>query len=133
MTNRVTGQVRDLAPGQIFVFGSNEGGRHGRGAAAQARRQYGAKPGQGAGLMGRSYGIPTKDAKLNVLGLGRIRRYVARFLEDAAAAPHLHFLVTEVGCGLSGYQPADIAPLFAGARALENVSLPASFWAVLGG
>lgn len=129
---RTTGLITELAPGQIFVFGSNEGGNHGRGAAEQAKRMFGARTGQGKGLMGRSYGIPTKSSKLKVLSGRAIGKYVQEFTAFVRARPDLHFLVTEVGCGLAGYEPEEIAPLFREASALPNVSLPAKFWAALG-
>lgn len=133
MTSRTTGLISELAPGQIFVFGSNEGGNHGRGAAEQAKLMFGARMGQGKGLMGRSYGIPTKSSKLRVLSVRAIEKYVQEFTVFARSRPDLHFLVTEVGCGLAGYEPDEIAPLFREASALHNVSLPAKFWAELGG
>jgi hypothetical protein len=109
----------------IFVFGSNEAGRHGKGAALEARRNHGAIYGQGEGLQGRSYAIPTKDARLRTLPLDGISVYVARFKAFAASRPDLHFKVTPVGCGLAGYGPADIAPLFADAP--HNCDLPLLF------
>lgn len=51
-------------PDTVFVFGSNPEGRHGAGAAKTARLQFGAVYGQGEGLQGRSYAIPTKDLRI---------------------------------------------------------------------
>ena len=42
--------------------------------------------------------------------------------------PNMIFLVTEIGCGLAGYKPKDIAPLFKGVENLKNVKLPERFW-----
>jgi hypothetical protein len=109
----------------IFVFGSNEAGRHGKGAALTARQEYGAIYGQAEGLQGSSYAIPTKDARLRPLPLPAIATYVRRFLAFAQAHPELSFFVTAVGCGLAGYTPAQIAPLFVGAPA--NCTLPEVF------
>lgn len=109
----------------VFVFGSNEAGRHGKGAALYARTHYGALYGQGEGLQGRSYAIPTKSAILRTLPLPVIRIYVERFLAFAAAHPELQFEVTPIGCGLAGYKPADIAPMFINAPG--NCSLPGDF------
>lgn len=132
LARRTTGVVTAVAEGECFVFGSNEAGRHGRGAAAQARR-FGARYGVGEGPAGRTYAIPTKPADLRQrLSLDRIGRSVETFVAYAASHPDCIFLVTEIGCGLAGYEPADMAPLFAGAVPLSNVFLPASFWRVLG-
>jgi hypothetical protein len=98
----------------IFVFGSNLAGRHGAGAAFYARQNYGARNGQGEGLQGNSYAIPTKDENLVTLPLERISEHVERFKQFAREHPELQFSVTPVGCGLAGYSPDDIAPLFRG-------------------
>ena len=123
--------VKELAPNEVFVFGSNYAGRHGKGAAAQARK-WGAKNGQGSGLMGRTYGIPTKGYDLSrALPLRDIRREVDVFVALAATNPDLTFLVTEVGCGLAGYSVDQIAPLFKACMGLGNVVLPRDFVRVL--
>jgi hypothetical protein len=96
----------------IFVFGSNLAGRHGKGAALHARKHHGAIYGQGEGLQGNSYGIPTKGHRLEVLSLGGIYSSIMRFKNFAADHPELTFNVTPVGCGLAGYQQSDIRPLF---------------------
>lgn len=103
--------IKELKPNQIFVFGSNEAGRHGRGAAFTAKK-WGAKNGVGVGLMGQTYGIPTKDRNIKTLPLGKIRKYVEEFLEFAKGRPDLEFLTTNIGCGLAGFQPKQIAPMF---------------------
>src|SRR5215831_3276557 len=113
----------------IFVFGSNLAGRHGKGAALEARRRWGALYGQGEGRQGLSYAIPTKDGGLQTLPLTAINQAVFRFLLYAEEHPELSFEVTEIGCGLAGYRPEQIAPMFR--LASENVHLPASFMAVL--
>lgn len=109
----------------IFVFGSNLGGRHGKGAAYFARKKHGAKYGQGVGRQGNSYAIPTKDTLLITLDLPAIRAYAAEFLRYAAAHPELTFQLTAIGCGLAGYKPEQIAPMFANAPA--NVRKPPEF------
>ncbi len=114
--------VSPLAKPMIFVFGSNEAGRHGAGAALHARRFHGARPGQGVGLQGNSYAIPTKDGKLRTLPLAAISRYVESFLEFARSHPGLTFNVTRIGCGLAGYTDADIGPMFSAAP--DNCILP---------
>jgi hypothetical protein len=119
--------VADVMP--IFVFGSNLAGRHGKGAALFARQHHGAVYGQGEGLQGTSYALPTKDARLRSLPLEWIGYYVLRFLDFAQRHPDLTFHVTPIGCGLAGYAPAQIAPLFCAAPA--NCVLPPAFAAVL--
>jgi len=96
----------------IFVFGSNLAGRHGKGAALHARKHHGAIYGQGEGLQGRSYAIPTKDANLRSLPLDAITEHVATFLEFALSHPEMGFLITPVGCGLAGYCQDQIFPMF---------------------
>lgn len=54
----------ELEPNTIFVFGSNPEGRHGAGAAKIARKQFGAIYGQGEGLQGNAYALPTKDLRV---------------------------------------------------------------------
>lgn len=119
--------ITRLEANQIFVFGSNEGGRHGKGAAKQALG-WGAKWGQAEGLQGRTYGIPTKDSTVRrVLSIEEIKPYVDRFIQFAKEHSELEFLVTEIGCGLSHMKPKQIAPLFKEAMTLENVRLPERF------
>lgn len=88
---------------EIFVFGSNLAGRHGKGGALTARRYYGAIYGQAVGLQGRSYAIPTKDKHFRPLQLCIIEIYIQQFLEFAKAHPEHKFKLTPVGTGLAGY------------------------------
>ena len=118
--------IRTLAPGEIFVFGSNIRGFHAGGAAAAAMHHFGAVWGQGEGLQGQSYAIPTME------GIESLKSAVERFTQFAAEHPELRFLVTRIGCGIAGYTPATIAPLFRDCINLENVTLPADFWKMLG-
>lgn len=106
----------------IFVFGSNRAGVHGGGAARAAHQSYGAKWGQGEGLFGRSYALPTKDTHIETLSIGEVHQHVDRFLKFAEANPALRFAVTRIDCGLAGFNDAEIAPLFADAP--PNCELP---------
>lgn len=106
----------------IFVFGSNLAGRHGKGAALTALRHHGALYHCGWGIQGRSYGIPTKGLALEVLSLDVIATHVTTFIEYATAHPELTFNVTRIGCGLAGYTDSQIAPMFKGAPI--NCNLP---------
>jgi hypothetical protein len=119
--------IKTLGDHEIFVFGSNRGGRHSKGAALIAFRKFGARMGQADGLMGRSYAIPTKDRNLRTLPLVAIASGVAKFLRFAEKNPQHRFLVTQIGCGLAGYQPKDIAPLFFAHSIPVNVALPQAF------
>lgn len=99
---------------EIFVFGSNLAGRHGAGAALYARKHRGAIYGQGTGLQGESYGIPTKDESIRTRGLVEIEKSVMQFLRFAESRPDLTFDITPIGCGLAGYKRAQIKPMFEG-------------------
>ncbi len=103
----------------IFVFGSNLAGRHGAGAARYAYEKEGAVMGKGYGHFGNSFAIPTKNAKIETMPVIEINMFVELFLEYAKQNPQLEFKVTQIGCGLAGYTPADIAPMFIGGQ--DNV------------
>jgi hypothetical protein len=122
--------ITSLGLNEIFVFGSNLAGRHGKGAAKIAMDKFGARYGQGEGFSFLTYAIPTKGYQLEVLSLSDIKRYVDRFLAIAPIYPQFTFLVTPIGCGLAGYTPEQIAPMFKGCPA--NVALPACFLSYLG-
>jgi hypothetical protein len=115
----------------IFVFGSNREGRHGKGAALHARQHFGAVYGQAEGLQGRSYAIITKELRRGVspVTLGEVAWGVKRFLEFAATRPDLTFKVSNIGCGLAGFKPEQIAPLFYAHP--SNVQLTPEFQQVL--
>ena len=109
---------------EIFVFGSNLAGIHGAGAARYARENHGAIMGQGIGLQGSSYALPTKGVNISFMPLEDIGRHVAAFIQFTKIRPDLTFRVTRVGCGLAGFKDTDIAPLFRDALPLKNVRLP---------
>ena len=126
-THRITPDiVSELAEGEVFVFGSNLQGWHGGGAARAAYNKFGAVWGQGTGLQGRSYAIPTMQG-----GVETIEPYVTEFIAFAKAHPELFFYVTRIGCGIAGFRDNEIAPLFAEALGVENICLPESFVKVL--
>jgi hypothetical protein len=104
-----------LAKDTVFVFGSNLAGRHGKGAAKLAMKSYGAMYGHGIGIQGNSYAIPTKDEHLNVLSLEEIKRFADVFIEYTKQES-FYFYLTPIGCGLAGYTPQEIAPLFKGVQ-----------------
>lgn len=114
--------ITELKENEIFVFGSNLQGMHGGGAARLAYEKFGAIWGQGVGLQGQSYGIPTMHG-----GVNAIKPYVDEFIEFAKSHPELTFLVTRIGCGIAGFRDEEIAPLFKECIEIDNVILPRSF------
>ena len=124
-TRIIPSVIYSLAPNEIFVFGSNALGMHHAGAARVAYNEFGAEWGNGEGLQGQSYSIPTMEGEHNT------KLAIMRFTQYAKDHPELTFLVTPVGCGIAGYTPEEIAPMFKDAAYLENVYLPISFWKVL--
>ena len=115
-------RISKLKDNEIFVFGSNLAGAHGGGAARLAYRRFGAVWGNGVGLQGQSYAIPTMQG-----GVETIKPYVDEFIRFARERGELTFLVTRIGCGIAGFRDEEIAPLFRDAIDDENVILPKSF------
>ena len=117
---RVTPErITQLKDNEVFVFGSNLEGAHGGGAALLAWQKFGAIWGQGVGLQGQSYGIPTMQG-----GVDTIKPYVDEFISFARRHPELTFLVTRIGCGIAGFTNEEISPLFKEAHDIENIVLP---------
>ena len=114
--------ITELGDNEIFVFGSNLAGAHGGGAARLAYNRFGAVWGQGVGMQGQSYGIPTMHG-----GVEDIRPYVDEFVAFAKAHPEYKFLVTQIGCGIAGFTVDEIAPLFYHAIDCKNIVLPKEF------
>ncbi len=114
--------ISHLEPDDIFVFGSNLEGMHIGGAARVAYDKFGAKWGQGVGIQGQSYAIPTMQG-----GVETIKPYVDDFIELAREWDQNTFYVTRIGCGIAGFTDEEIAPLFDEAYDLYNVRLPKSF------
>ena len=119
-------RIQSLAPDEVFVFGSNLGGFHGGGAARAAMDKFGAVWGQGIGLQGQSYAIPTMQG-----GVETIKPYVDQFIEFALSRPDLFFYVTRIGCGIAGFTDEEIAPLFRSALSVDTIALPKSFHDIL--
>ena len=114
--------IRNLNAQEIFVFGSNLQGMHGGGAARVAVSKFGAIMGQGVGIQGQSYAIPTMQG-----GVETIQPYVDEFIEFDKAHSEYKFLVTRIGCGIAGFTDSEVAPLFKEALTVENIYLPESF------
>lgn len=120
-------RVTSLEANEIFVFGSTKGGAHRGGAAKLAVEKFGAVMGQGEGLQGQSYAIPSMLKTVE-----GIRPHVTKFLQFAAANPQWKFYVTKIGCGRAGFKEEEIAPLFVDAVNMPNIWLPQSFLTILG-
>ena len=118
--------ITSLGEDEVFVFGSNLAGNHAGGAARVARKRFGAIMGQGVGMQGQSYAIPTMQG-----GVETIRPYVDDFIKLAREWDQTTFYVTRIGCGIAGFTDEEIAPLFAEALPLYNVRLPESFVKIL--
>lgn len=114
--------ITSLGPDEVFVFGSNLAGNHAGGAARVARERFGAVMGQGVGMQGQSYAIPTMQG-----GVETIKPYVDEFIALAREWDQTTFWVTRIGCGIAGFTDEEIAPLFTEAFDLYNVRLPKSF------
>lgn len=129
--NFTPNNITSLKDNEIFVFGSNESGRHGAGAAKTAMK-WGAKYGIAEGLQGKTYVIPTVNASISdKLSIDKIKGYVNTFIDFAKSRPDLVFYVTEIGCGLAGHSHKNIAPLFKKVLDMENVVLPYKFYRLL--
>ena len=130
MYNRefTSGRISELKENEIFIFGSNLAGAHGGGAAWLAYKRFGAVWGEGVGLHGQTYAIPTMQG-----GVETIKPYVDEFIRFAKENARYRFLVTRIGCGIAGFRDEEIAPLFKVAIDVENIILPKEFVACLVG
>jgi hypothetical protein len=124
-----------MSRAEIFVFGSNLMGIHGKGGALCALKEHGAVYGRGVGRQGKSYAIPTKANPIETLPLVDINYYVADFIRYARNQLEFHpmtfYMVTPIGCGLAGYKPKDIAPMFRFAKFVPTIILPPAFIEIL--
>ncbi len=149
MKNRITPEkITILKHGQFFVFGSNMKGRHGAGAAKLALDKKWTEEGHWHGIYWNkhrteheiswgfealscgSWAIPTKGLNMDTLSIDFIKYFVDDFLNWNKKSNNV-YLVTEIGCGLAGYTPEQIAPLFRDAVDVKNIHLPQRFWDVL--
>lgn len=130
--------ITKLKPDEIFVFGSNLSGIHGKGAAKLAVDKFGAKRGQWFGQVGQTFAIPTRGKWIaskktfEPMDLGAMGERVYDFLNHAKCHPEFIFLVTKVGCGNAGFSTQQMGRLFALFGSIPgNVSLPKEFWAAV--
>ena len=127
-------KIESLMDHQIFVFGSNTEGRHGKGAALVAIEKFGAVYGQAKGLQGNSYAVITKDLtkpfneRMRSVSLESIQIQVNELIEFAKKSDYFTFFVTEIGCKHAGFKIREIAPMFTAAKNVENIYLPKRFW-----
>lgn len=122
--------IEELKKGEIFVFGSNMLGEHAGGAARIALEKFGAINRRAEGIQGQSYAIPTLDKELKKLPLEDIAYYIQSFLQYAYFNPNKKFYVTKIGCGIAGFEVAEIRHLFRelmDGDNLPNVILPKEF------
>jgi hypothetical protein len=121
--------IKELKENEIFVFGANRQGRHGKGAALLARNKFGAIYGQSEGLQGQSYAIITKELRKDYqpVSLQEVKEGVDNFIQFAKDNKHLTFYVVELGCNLAYFTVEQIAPLFKSATKLKNIYLPERF------
>jgi hypothetical protein len=104
--------IVNLDENEIFVFGSNEAGIHGAGAARIAFLKFGAEMGLGNGLSGNSYAIPTKDRNVETLPLDKVKSYIDEFIGFVLKHQNLTFYLTKIGCGLAGFTIEEIKNIF---------------------
>jgi hypothetical protein len=125
-------RIDSLEENEIFVFGSNCSGRHGAGAAYLAWNKFGAEMGVGEGLTGQCYALPTMDEFFRTLSLNEIREKIERFIRICKEHTEKKFLLTKIGCGIAGYSPSEIAPLFKDFLPFpSNLVLPREFHEIL--
>lgn len=120
--------ITKLEPNEIFVFGSNGRGVHGKGAAKVAM-SFGAVYGQAQGKQGQTYAIITKKdwRVMRSSTLQEIQDGLKVFMTYAKQHPELTFLVVKLGCSLGGYSVSEIAELFHSLVIPSNVVLPKEF------
>ena len=116
--------------GRVFVFGSNNLGIHGAGAAEYAHKNFGAAWGVGEGMTGCSYALPTKITPKIKMDFDQVAENIGKFLRFALQNPQMDFEVTKVGCGYAGHEERDILRLFEDAP--RNCHLPSDWEERLG-
>lgn len=113
----------------IFVFGSNPEGRHGAGAAKVARNQFGAIYGQGEGLQGNAYALPTKDLRvkenrgLRSISEVQIIQNIKKLYEVAKQNPDKQFKVAYRNtdqASLNGYTGLEMIDMFIKAGSIPS-------------
>ena len=121
------GKIEKLEPNQIFVFGSNTEGRHGKGSALIAKQKFGAKYGQSIGRQGQSYAICTKNLQAKFhpsINKENIIDQIKSLYVYANNNSHLEFFIAYSGTGtnLNNYSPSEMAEMFSYYDIPDNIS-----------
>lgn len=127
-----SGMIQNLAPNQVFVFGSNTQGKHGKGAALTAKNKFGAIYGQAEGPQGQSYAIITKDLTKNTHPSRtpeQIKEQIHNLYEYARENPDKEFLVAYSGNGtnLNAYSNQEMADMFGSEPIPNNIVFEQEF------
>lgn len=127
-----SGMIQNLAPNQVFVFGSNTQGKHGKGAALTAKNKFGAIYGQAEGPQGQSYAIITKDLTKNTHPSRtpeQIKEQIHNLYEYAIENPDKEFLVAYSGKGtnLNAYSNQEMADMFSSEPIPNNIVFEQEF------
>lgn len=127
-----SGMIQNLAPNQVFVFGSNTQGKHGKGAALTAKNKFGAIYGQAEGPQGQSYAIITKDLTKNTHPSRtpeQIKEQIHNLYEYARENPDKEFLVAYSGKGtnLNAYSNQEMADMFSSEPIPNNIVFEQKF------
>ena len=125
-------------PNTIFVFGSNPEGRHGAGSAKVAREKFGAIYGQGEGLQGHAYALPTKDLRVQEnngyrsISKEQIIENIKKVYKCANEHPNLDFKIAYRNVfekSLNGYTGIEMIEMFDAAGDIpENVWFSKEWW-----
>lgn len=139
--NSYTGNVTP-ADDVIFVFGSNPEGRHGAGAAKVAREQFGAIYGQGEGLQGNAYALPTKDLRVKEnrgyrsISKEQIVNNIRKMYRTAMQNPNKKFMVGYRNAinemSLNGYTGGEMIDMFIEAGNIPSNVFFSEEWAKSG-
>ena len=124
LSNHTPESIEHLDPNEIFVFGSNKAGHHAGGAAKLALDKFGAIYGQGEGLQGQTYALPTLDENLQKLSKAELQRSFENFLQVVEENFELDFFLTKVGTGIAGYSIEEVKEVFY--KAIKNVGCTAN-------
>lgn len=127
-----SGMIQNLAPNQVFVFGSNTQGKHGKGTALTAKNKFGAIYGQAEGPQGQSYAIITKDLTKNTHPSRtpeQIKEQIHNLYEYARENPDKEFLVAYSGKGtnLNAYSNQEMADMFSSEPIPNNIVFEQEF------
>jgi hypothetical protein len=118
-------EIISLSDKEFFIFGSNDKGNHGAGAAKLAKDKFGAKQNQSEGLQGQTFGIITKlyqDGKLTKYNeltpenKIKLKNLIKKGIKDlnllAEQNPNNEYLVTKIGSNLAGFTENQMRQFF---------------------